>query len=219
MKYENFYIVGKGGVGKDAYIIMEEINRVHPGTFDFISFIDMEDGKLSIRSEEIEVKSERSFFESAVNKKVNILIATGYPKVKEKIFNKYKGLNVNFPNLIHPNSSLNGLDLSSTIGNIIAEGVIMSVNCRIANFNLIHLNCTIGHDTVIGEFNVINPAANISGDCVIGNRNVIGTNSTVIQGKSIGNNNVISAAAFLARDIEDNNLVVGNPGKLIKTKA
>lgn len=70
----------------------------------------------------------------------------------------------------------------------------------------IGIGCTIGHKAMIHG-------------CTIGNNTLIGMNATVLNGAKIGNNCLIGAGALIpeGKVIPDNSLVVGMPGKVMRT--
>ena len=67
-------------------------------------------------------------------------------------------------------------------------------------------NCTIGHSAIIHG-------------CTIGDNTLIGMGATVLNGARIGNDCLIGAGAIVTegKEIPDNSLVVGAPGKVIRT--
>lgn len=70
----------------------------------------------------------------------------------------------------------------------------------------------------VGENNIIGHGAILHG-CKIGNHNLIGMRATVMNHAQIGNNCVIGAHALITENmkIPDNSLVLGMPGKIVKT--
>ena len=67
-------------------------------------------------------------------------------------------------------------------------------------------NCTIGHSAIIHG-------------CTIGDNTLIGMGATVLNGARIGKNCLIGANALITegKEIPDNSLVVGAPGKVVRT--
>jgi acetyltransferase-like isoleucine patch superfamily enzyme len=71
---------------------------------------------------------------------------------------------------------------------------------------------------MIGEFAHIGPGAILCGNVTIGDGSFIGAGAIIRQNIIIGNNVMIGAGAVVVKDVEDNEIVVGNPSKkLIKT--
>ena len=52
--------------------------------------------------------------------------------------------------------------------------------------------------------------------CTIGNYSNIGTNATILPKIKIGKNVIVGAGTVVTKDVEDNAVVVGIPGKIIK---
>lgn len=67
-------------------------------------------------------------------------------------------------------------------------------------------DCTIGHSTILHG-------------CTIGDNSLIGMGATVLNGARIGRNCIIGANALIpeGKEIPDFSLVVGMPGKVIRT--
>ncbi len=86
----------------------------------------------------------------------------------------------------------------------VQEGVIMHVD---------H-----GSPVIIGEDNVIGHGAIIHGS-TIGNFNLIGMRATILNGAKIGNGCIIGAHALVTENmvVPDGSMVLGTPGKIVKT--
>ena len=156
-------IFGKGGFAREVkyHLIKKHKNNIK---LDLLSdIIDKNDNDI------IDIKN--------IDKtKYDILLATGDPHLRQKIYYIFKELN--YINYIHDNNNI--LDPSSIIidnGSIICAGSILTTNIKLGLCNHINLNCTIGHDTQLGNFVTCSPGVNISGNCKIGNNVLIGTNS------------------------------------------
>ena len=67
-------------------------------------------------------------------------------------------------------------------------------------------NCTIGHKVMLHG-------------CTIGDNTLIGMGATILNGAKIGKNCLIGAGALITegKDIPDGSLVMGAPGKVIRT--
>lgn len=100
-------------------------------------------------------------------------------------------------------------------GTILCPGTIVTCNVTIGIHCLINLNCTIGHDCVIGDFVTMSPGANVSGNVTIGNGCYIGTNAVIREKISICDNVVIGAGGVVVKNITEPGVYVGNPVKKI----
>lgn len=212
------YIIGAGGLGKEIYILIDDINKKNL-TYDIMGFLDADSSikQVKIGKKIIEVFSEKHFLEKKhQNGNINLAIAIGSPSIISKVSKFYKNIGeFNFPNLIHPSVQYRHEAIEMNEGNIISANSLISVDVELGSFNFINLNCTIGHDTKMGSFNVINPGVNLSGGVILGNNNLIGTNSTILQYLQIGNNNTITSASFLNKDVDNNLILVGNPARVM----
>ncbi|NBN63637.1 gamma carbonic anhydrase family protein [Microvirga tunisiensis] len=67
-------------------------------------------------------------------------------------------------------------------------------------------DCTIGHKAILHG-------------CTIGDNTLIGMGATILNGARIGRNCIIGANALVAegKDIPDNSLVVGMPGRIVRS--
>lgn len=82
---------------------------------------------------------------------------------------------------------------------------------------LIHIGA--GSGTIIGDYCSITHNATVHGG-VIGENTLIGINATVMDGAMIGDNCIIGAHCLVPEGmrIPDNSVVVGVPGKVIRTR-
>lgn len=96
------------------------------------------------------------------------------------------------------------------------EAIIIGAQSNIQENSVLHTDpgCPIH----IGEGCTIGHKAMLHG-CTIGNNSLIGMSATILNGAKIGNNCLIGAGALVpeGKVIPDNSLVVGMPGKVIRT--
>jgi len=99
------------------------------------------------------------------------------------------------------------------VGLRLGKGVILKHNGLGV---VIHPKAIVGENTQIYQ-NVSIAGRNNRGTPVIGNNVFIGAGACVLGGIKIGNNVSIGANAVVLDDIPDNSVVVGIPGKVVKT--
>ena len=192
-------------------------HQIYGSIEKFKGFIDISPKKFnstSLFGSEYPIIKESDFLESFKNDSlIEFYIGIGNPQIIEKIkiaFNGYK-----FPNLIHPLTIFEKHSFNIGEGNIITAGCIFTIDIEIGSFNIFNLNSTIGHDVIIGDYNVINPKVAISGNVTISNANLLGTGCTILQGINIGNKNIIGGGALLNKDVENGQIMIGVPAKIM----
>lgn len=205
-------IYGTQGLAREVYIIAKKINSIE-NRWDTICFIDDINDIKKIESnrvykfEEIEEKYKKSDLEVA--------IAVGEPRIREKLYNKviYSGMKA--ATLVHP-----GVYIDSTTslgeGVIICEGCTITCNVVIGNNTYIQAHSVIGHDIKVGNHSVIGSNCQIGGADTIGDRVFMGFLSGTSDHISIGNDVIISAGAIVFRDLPEKVIAIGNPARIVK---
>lgn len=102
--------------------------------------------------------------------------------------------------------------------------VVRGDNCviRLGDFTNVQENVVIhtdaGIEVNIGDYVTIGHQATIHG-CTIGDNSLIGMNAVILNHAVIGKNCVIGANALIpeGKVIPDNSVVMGSPGKVVKT--
>lgn len=130
--------------------------------------------------------------------------------ISEKIGSANYGLAVDINSLISKYSSLG-------VGSVAMPGAIINSGSFIGNHTIINTNAAIDHDCNIGNYVHISPGCSISGNVTVGEGTHVGTGSVIVQNIKIGKWSIVGAGSVIIRDIPDNVVVVGNPGKIIKT--
>lgn len=212
------YIIGAGGAAKEVFFLVKEINKVNT-MYDFRGFIDLnsKEDKLKIGKSFFPIIEETIFLEDA-KENTSVVFGVGDPFFLKKIISKYTSKDsFAFPNLIHPNVSIDD-SVSLGQGNVIASSCVFTVDISLDDFNYINRGTHVGHDTVISSYNVFNPCVVISGGVDIGNENLIGTNATILQYLKIGSKNKIGGGAVVTKNIQNDNCMIGVPATSMKKK-
>lgn len=117
--------------------------------------------------------------------------------------------------LIHPNIDLTLTDIGP--GAYLQEAVVVQANVKLGENCSIHMGSLIGHETIIGPHSFIAHGVTISGLVTIGAGCFVGAGSTILPRVSIGEGCIIGAGAVVTKDIPAFSVVVGNPGRVIRT--
>ena len=207
-------IYGAGGLGRECACLLNIINEKE-STWNLVGFFD--DGKEKGSCNEYGEILGGITEVNAWTVPLSIVITIGSPYVVEKIVNSIDNTNIDYPNIIAPDTFF--LDKSHFFmgqGNLVCTGCLFSTNVQIGNFNCFNSFITIGHDTCIENFNSIMPAVRVSGEVKIGQRNFLGVGSAILQQIKVGSDTVIGANSVVIRSTKDRNTYVGNPACIVK---
>lgn len=149
-----------------------------------------------------------------VPENTSIIIGIGSNITRENISLQYE--NNSFVTLLHPNSIISK-NIKIGMGSVVVAGVCINNGAFIGDHCIINTGVIIDHDCVINDFVHISPNATLCGNVTIGKSSWIGAGAILIQGIKVGKNAVIGAGSVIIRDVPDNAIVVGNPGKIIKS--
>ena len=89
---------------------------------------------------------------------------------------------------------------------------------EIGDFVVADLNCTIGHDVIIGDYVLIAPGANVAGYVEMREGVWLGSGSVINQGSEtrrlrIGAYTTIGSGAVVVNDCEPDSVYVGVPAR------
>ena len=96
------------------------------------------------------------------------------------------------------------------------ELIHVGSNSNVQDGSVLHTDpgfpLTLGAHVTVGHMTMLH-------GCIVGDGSLIGMSSTILNGTRIGRNCLIGANSFLAqgKDIPDNSLVIGAPGKVVRT--
>ena len=144
-------------------------------------------------------------------------LGIGTPRFRKELSDKFIKSGGKLISVISENSKVGSFDVEIANGVTIMAGTVITSSIKIGKGSLLNLSCTVGHDCMLGEFVELSPNVSISGHCKIGDLTSIGTGAIVIPKVTIGKNCVIGAGTVVTKDVPDNCVVVGVPGKIIKT--
>ena len=204
-------VVGAGGLGREVASVLGTYFSDH---CEFFGFID--DGKgINEKVNGFPVLGGKDWFTQEIGE-VDIFMGIGIPAVREKLvaFIEAHIPNANFPNLIHPHANFhNPSTISLGRGNIICDGVIMTTNISLGDFNLINLTTTLGHDAAVGSFCSIMPGVNVSGGANLLDRVYVGTGAKLINATTLSHDVTVGAGAVVTTDIPQGETWGGIPAK------
>lgn len=208
---KDIVIVGAGGFGREVAWLIERINTVKP-TWNILGAVDedpsKEFGRYGVVGNDEWLLSHEG--------PIAVAVAVGGARLRKRICERLRANpRVEFPNLIDP-SVMYADDLELGVGNIVCAGTIVTVGVAIADFCIVNLDCTIGHDARLDDYVTLYPSVNVSGTTALGECVEIGTGSQIIQLKSVGEGSIVGAGAVVSGDIPAHCTAVGVPARPIK---
>ncbi len=101
---------------------------------------------------------------------------------------------------------------NTCIDRAVLGSTILHENVKIDN--LVH----IAHGVVVGRNSVVIANAMVAGSVTIGENTWIAPSAAIINKKTIGDNALIGLGAVVTKNVDDNDVVVGNPAKPLLKK-
>lgn len=166
-------IIGSGGVGREIAATLKHLHFVNQYVLE--GFIDDGSSAGTIINN-LPVLGNIDWL-IAQNQFKNVIIAIGNPSVREKIYNRLKDFNFQFPTIIHPSAQIHDHEFCKIgEGSYIAAQVVMTTNVTIEDFCFINTACTLQHDTHIEKNCTLMPGVRITGGATIGHGSYLSAN-------------------------------------------
>lgn len=120
-----------------------------------------------------------------------------------------------FPLLVHPSVS-QGPGFKAGEGSMVLAGVVLDTDVAIGRFTIVNNNATLSHNVRVGDFSHIAINVALAGGVEIGNGVLVGAGAVVLPGVKVGDSAIIGAGAVVTRDVPENAVVIGSPGKILR---
>lgn len=143
-----------------------------------------------------------------------VIAAVGAPAVRKKMIEQWPGKQ--YACLISDSAYIApGTEIGQ--GSVVAPGSVITTNVKLGRHCLINVSATISHDSTLGDYVTVSPGAHLAGKVQLGDGVFVGIGATISNGVTIAAGCVIGAGTLVLQDItEENSIVVGVPGKVIK---
>lgn len=145
----------------------------------------------------------------------SLIVSIGINKIRKKIVEKLPQ-NIKYGVAIHPSSLISNY-ASIEVGTVVMQGTVIQSCVKIGKHCIINTSASVDHDCQIEDYVHISPNATICGGVSIGEGTQVGAGAVIIPGIKVGKWSLIAAGAVVLKDVPDNVMVLGNPGRVIKS--
>ena len=214
MPAKEIAVYGAGGFAREVAWLIESCNEPTK-PYRVVCFVDDDESKQGTLLNGIPVvglEEARHVYPQA-----NIVGGVGDPKIRLKLMEKARGTGFDFETIIHPRVERSNL-VKIGMGTVICAGNILTVNISLGEHVQINLDCTVGHDVIMGDFTTLAPGVHVSGWVHFGKRIYVGTGAVILNGSKespvlIGDDAIIGAGACVTKSVSAGITVVGVPAR------
>lgn len=212
-------ILGGSGIGMIAASVANDL-----GTYEVLGFLNDSYPKRHLigKYNKIPVIGNSADIEDFLpDNSVYFFIAYVGMQNEKEVFDKITQFQIpthRFATLIHPTAIIpKGF---CSIGN----GVLMSPLSQLSPDTTIEDNCIllpnsfVGHDSRLKKFAHVATNGVVGANVTVGKAVHIGSNATVREKINIGDFSLIGAGSVVLKDVPENSVIVGNPGKVLRIK-
>ncbi|MBN1890293.1 MAG: acetyltransferase [Thermoflexales bacterium] len=207
-------VYGAGGFGREVAWLVQSCN-VEKELYQVVCFIE---DKVEIQGQLVNdilvmsLPAARERFPSAC-----VVGGIGNPRIRQAVMEKAAAAGFGFETIIHPRVERSRwIDIG--LGALICAGNILTTNITLGQHVQINLDCTIGHDVVMGDYTTLAPGVHVSGCVHFGQCVYVGTGAVIINGTQdepivIQDDVVIGAGACVTKSVQAGLTVAGVPAR------
>lgn len=201
-------VLGAGGHALEILDILIQDNYPHPIFF----YDDLSPDLISFRGYPV-LKSE-SDVKAQFKGNFYFIIGVGKPFYREVLYKKFTQIGGILSSVISSKAVYTGQLVQQKFD--LMNLCYLGPETDIGEGTLINTGAQIHHEVKVGRFCEISPRALLLGKVLIGDYCSIGGNATILPKVKLGNNVIVGAGSVVTKDVSDNKIVMGVPGKIIE---
>lgn len=141
----------------------------------------------------------------------------GNASVRNRVYREAVQIGFVFPNIVHPASVLSDRMICGNGIQFLANCVV-NAEAEIGSLCIINTGAVVEHEAKLGDGVHVAPRAVVLGQASVGDNTFVGAGSVILQGVHVGKNCIIGAGSVVLHDVEDDSVIVGNPGQLLRRR-
>jgi len=208
-------ILGGSGIGMIAASIADIIDE-----YEVCGFLNdvVKVGTKIGRYKKIDVIGKTDDINQYIKEGYYFFIAYVGLQNEKKTYNKIQSLKIpedQLASLIHPSSQFSSDYCKIGGGVLFAPLVQLSPDTTISKNCILLPNSFVGHDSFLDEFSHVATNGVVGANVHVGKSVHVGSNATIREKIKIGNFSLIGSGAVVIKDVEENSVIVGNPGRIL----
>lgn len=145
-----------------------------------------------------------------------ILIAIGDCAVRRRLAARAVAMGFELATAVHPRATCAGSVVIGP-GTVLMAGSVVNPGATLGSNVIINTCASVDHECQLGDGVHICPGTHLAGSVIVGEGTMIGIGSAVRDRVRIGKECIIGAGAAVVSDVPDHSLVVGVPGRVVRS--
>ena len=173
-----FVVYGAGGFAREVAWLIESCSN-DSTRHQVVSFVSDNESEHGSRLNDIPVMSLTDARERV--RDAHMVAAIGDPSSRQAAMERAEAMGFRSDVVVHPRVERSGwVEIGD--GTVICAGNILTTNIRIGRHVQINLDCTVGHDVIMGDYTTLAPGVHVSGWVHFSERVYVGTGAVIING-------------------------------------